>query len=85
MRRKVLVLGSGMMLATGMATPAAAAPLCAGTENTVVFCVDPTGGAPIVDCIYVGPPPCIPVSIPTPSFGCGGDIGQGLCASIRLT
>lgn len=59
------------------APPASANPVCVGTQSTVVQCVDPTGGEPIEDCIYVGPPPCIPVSVPTPHVYCiGGDIGQ---------
>jgi hypothetical protein len=64
--------------ATLAVTPAAsAAPLCVGTQSTFVQCVDPTGGRPIQDCIYVGPPPCIPVSVPTPYVYClGGDIGS---------
>lgn len=81
MRRKILTLGAGLMLAAGMAAPASADPLCGGTASTIVVCVDPTGGTPINDCVYVGPPPCVPVSIPTPSFGCGGAMGAKLCAS----
>lgn len=83
MRRKALTLCAGLLLAASIASPAAAQALCAGTANTAVVCVDPTGGTPIVDCIYVGPPPCVPVSVPTPSVGCGGDLVQKLCVVIR--
>lgn len=74
------------------ATPASAA--CVGTARTVVVCasvnggalptVDPTGGEPYEDCVYVGSK-CIAVVVPTPdvqpgsgqvlNLSCGGDIG----------
>lgn len=85
MLRKALTLGTGLVLAASLAGPAAAQTLCAGTENTAVVCVNPTGGTPIDDCIYLGTPPCTPVSIPTPTFGCSSDVIsiQRLCIAIR--
>ena len=83
MRRKALTLGAGLLLAATLAPPATAQTLCAGTANTAVVCVNPTGGAPIEDCIYIGTPPCTPVSVPTPSFGCGGALIERICVSIQ--
>ena len=75
-------LWAGCLIAAAslaVAPVASANPLCVGTQSTVVQCVDPTGGQPIEDCIYVGPPPCIPVSVPTPYVYCtGGNIGEDL-------
>lgn len=71
-RRAALVVGGLAVAATmAMAGPAAAQPLCFGPSSSYV-CVDPTGGDPIEECIYAGPPPCIPVSVPTPAVWCGG-------------
>jgi hypothetical protein len=79
MTRKLFSLGAGVVLAASLAAPASAQPLCVGTQETFVQCVDPTGGAPIEDCVYVGKPPCVPVSVPTPHFYCiGGDMGERL-------
>lgn len=57
----------------GVGAPASAAERCAGTERTVYLCVDPTGGNPIRDCVYLGEPPCTEVVVPTPSitYECG--------------
>lgn len=80
--RTAAKLGAGA-LALGslfVAAPAQASiPICAGTQATVVLCVDPTGGTLYSDCIYAGPPPCIWVTVPGPTIQCGGDIGQYLC------
>ena len=86
MRRRATLFGAGLMGAGSLflAAPAQAAiPVCAGTQTTVVICVDPTGGTLYSDCIYAGPPPCTYVTVPGPTVQCGGDIGQYLCASIR--
>ena len=64
----------------GVGTPASAAERCAGTQKTVYVCVDPTGGIPIEDCIYLGTEPCTPISVPTPSASCGGDLLPFRCA-----
>ena len=85
MRRRATLIGAGLMVAGSLffAAPASASiPVCVGTAATVVVCVDPTGGTLYEDCIYAGPPPCIPVSVPGPTIQCGGNIGQYLCASI---
>lgn len=91
---RLLAAAALAVAAFGTATPANAV-VCAGTQSTFIFCVDvntgglpsvdPTGGEPIEDCVYLGPPPCKPVSVPRPSvtpgsgnivyLGCGGDIG----------
>ena len=75
MGRRIFSIGAGLLLTAGLASPAAAAEVevCAGTQGQQYVCVDPTGGTPITDCVYLGPPPCIPVSVPTPSIRCGGD------------
>ena len=54
--------------------------MCAGTQATVVLCVDPTGGTLYEDCVYVVFPQCIVVTVPGPAVQCGGNIGQYLCA-----
>lgn len=83
MRRKALTLGASLVLTASLAAPAVAQTVCAGTANTAVVCANPTGGAPIEDCIYVGPPPCTPVSVPTPTVSCGGDLITRICLAIR--
>ena len=71
-RRSALVVAGLAVGATmAMAPPAAAQTLCFGPSSMYV-CVDPTGGDPIDECIYAGPPPCHPVSVPTPRIWCGG-------------
>lgn len=72
-----LVAGATLALS---APAQASIPICAGTQNTVVLCVDPTGGVLYEDCVYAGEPPCTPVSVPGPTIQCGGNIGQGLCS-----
>ncbi len=58
---------------------ASAQTVCVGTTATIYQCVDPTGGEPIEDCVYIVIPPCHPVSVPTPYVYCtGGKIGQQL-------
>ena len=66
------VVGAVAMLVM-TAGPAAAQPLCAGEETVFFVCVDPTGSSKTV-CIYAGPPPCTPVTIPIPTAWCGGDL-----------
>ena len=75
MKRKgtLLVLGLAASATVAMAQPAAAQPLCFGPSRTYV-CIDPTGGDPIQECIFAGPPPCHPVSVPTPVIWCGGNL-----------
>lgn len=87
MKRKATLIGGALLVGASMAAmPSASAqvPVCAGTDNTIVLCVDPTGGTPIGDCVYVGPPPCMPVSIPTPSITCGGRLGPACNFTIQL-
>ena len=73
MRRRAALVVAGLAVGAtmAMAPPAAAQMLCFGPSSAFV-CVDPTGGTPITECIYAGPPPCHPVSVPTPWWGCGG-------------
>lgn len=68
-----LVLGAASAVA--FASPAAATTVCAGTQNTAGVCVDVTKSTLYQDCVYVGPPPCIPVSVPGVAVGCWGWIG----------
>lgn len=87
MKKKASLTCGGVLVAASMAvmpSASAQAPVCAGTENTIVVCVDTTGGTPITDCVYVGPPPCMPVSIPTPSIDCAGRLGPVCDFSIQL-
>ena len=83
-RKKAILAGAGLMLAASVALagPAAAqVPVCAGTAGTVVLCIDPTGTTLVDDCVYVGPPPCMNVTVPGPTISCGGRYGTALCAS----
>lgn len=80
-RRAALLVASLAVGATvAIASPAAAQPLCFG-PSTAYVCVDPTGGNPINECIYAGPPPCHPVSVPTPDAWCGGRLAL-ICPAI---
>jgi hypothetical protein len=47
---------------------------CVGTQDLGFVCVDPTGRTLVDDCVYVVIPPCIPVVVPGPTFGCGGPL-----------
>jgi hypothetical protein len=87
------------------ANAASAATVCAGTAETFAACATPNPGAlpsvnptgsSISDCVYAGPPPCVPVSVPVPttspgtgfplSVRCGGPIVTSnvsrLCATL---
>ena len=81
MKRRAALLVTGLAAAATMVMvpPAAAQPLCFG-PSSAYLCVDPTGGDPIEECIYAGPPPCHPVSVPTPKLTCGGILTK-LCFS----
>ena len=79
-RASAFALGAGLLASGAAVTPAAAAPLCAGTQATVVLCVDPTGSVLYDDCIYLMGPPCHTATVPGPTIQCGGNIGQYLCA-----
>jgi hypothetical protein len=67
---------AGAAVASATASSAAIGPECFG-DSSIALCatvdpaglptVDPTGGDPVGDCIFVGPPPCTPVEVPTPS------------------
>lgn len=76
MRRKAVTFAAGLVMAAtvALAPPASAADgwTCVGTERLGFVCVDPTGGTLYEDCVYVGAPPCIPVTVPGPIYGCGG-------------
>ena len=71
--RKLRAVAAAVGAVTAILTagPAGAAPLCVGEHSLAVFCVDPEGSSKTV-CIYAGPPPCTPVTIPIPTSWCGG-------------
>ena len=71
MRLRAAAAVVGAVATIAMAGPAAAQPLCAGEASLLYVCVDPTGSSKTV-CIYAGPPPCTPVTIPIPTWWCGG-------------
>lgn len=79
LKRNLLGIGLAVTAAFGIASPASAQTLCFGPSTTYV-CTNPTGGTPINECIYAGPPPCYPVSVPTPVIWCGGNL---YCDTIR--
>jgi hypothetical protein len=78
-RTKIAVLLAAGAAAAGFAAaPAGAAvgPECFGDTHAALCVivdpsglptVNPTGGPGIHDCLFVGPPPCVPVNLPTPS------------------
>ncbi len=68
----------GAVATIAMAGSAAAQPLCVGEEAFYV-CVDPTGSSRTV-CIYAGPPPCTPVTIPIPTAWCEENLEKLDCA-----
>ena len=72
------LVGGGVVGATS--SDAAIGPECFGTSDAAVCVtvdpsalptVDPTGGPGIHQCVFVGPPPCMPVDVPTPSISPG--------------
>jgi hypothetical protein len=72
MRRKILSIGAGLMLAASFAAPSAASPVCAG-PTSIWVCVDPYSGPTTGPCIYVVVPRCLPVTVPSPTVTCGGE------------
>jgi hypothetical protein len=87
------VAGAGVVGAT--TSSAAIGPECFGDIHDAVCVivdpsglptVNPTGGAGIHDCVFVGPPPCMPVNIPTPSVtpGSGSYVAVVYCAGDQL-
>ncbi len=76
MRRKAMIFATGLMVAGSMAIATPAHANCVGTDRTIVVCVNPTGQTLYEDCVHVVVPPCVPVSVPGPTFSCGGDIGE---------
>lgn len=63
------------------------ATVCVTVDPSGLPTVDPTGGAGIHDCVYVGPPPCMPVNLPTPSVtpGSGSYVVLVQCGGDALT
>ena len=72
--RRITIFIAAIAATLGMATAAHANPTCVGTTGTAYVCVDPIGGTLYSDCVYVGQPPCIPVTVPGPIVTCGGRI-----------
>ena len=82
MRRKWTLLGAGLAVAGStfaVAPPALAA--CVGSTNTVILCVDPTGGTLYEDCVVILEPPCKPVVVPGPVVWCEPTNGPLYCDS----
>lgn len=71
MRFRAAAVAVGAVAAISFGGPAAAQPLCAGEDSIFYVCVNPTGDSHTV-CVYAGPPPCHPVTIPIPTWWCGG-------------
>jgi nitrate reductase cytochrome c-type subunit len=70
-----LALLGGVVASVGLATPAHAAT-CVGTQQTAGICVWLEKTTVYEDCVYVGQPPCIPVTVPGYDLECGGWIGD---------
>ena len=62
----------GAAASIAIAGPASAAPVCVGTQQTVGICASATKETVYEDCVYLGPPPCIPVSVTGYDVDCGG-------------
>lgn len=77
MRWRAAAAAVGVVAAIAMAGPAAAQPQCVGEDEVFFLCVDPTGSSHTI-CVYSGPPPCTPVTIPIPTAWCGGNL-TALC------
>ena len=82
------IVAGGVSAAT--TSGASIGPECFGDTNTnVCVTVDPSalppvapaGGPGIHDCIFVGPPPCVPVDLPTPSVS----PGSGSLVTVQCT
>lgn len=82
--RRIVVTIAAVAAMLGVSPAAHAAPVCVGTTGTAYVCVDPTGGTLYSDCIFVGPPPCMPVTVPGPSLTCGGQILDPILACPNL-
>ena len=78
MRRLTVRLAAvaGIVASIGMAGPATANPICVGTQQTAGLCFVITDKPTYEDCVYLGPPPCIPVSVPGKDVDCGGWVGD---------
>lgn len=74
MRLRAAAAAVGVVATIALAGPAAAQPLCVGEQGVFALCVDPTGSGRTV-CIYAGPPPCMQVTIPIPTWWCEGSLG----------
>jgi hypothetical protein len=74
MRKRLssLVLIGGVIASLSLAAPANAAPLCVGTQQTAGVCAWLEKTTVYQDCVYVGPPPCIPVNVPGYDLECAG-------------
>ncbi|HEX8002977.1 MAG TPA: hypothetical protein VF519_09820 [Mycobacteriales bacterium] len=82
------LLAAALAALACVAAPAAA-ELCAGTTQTYVVCahpenlsVDPDGGPPAGDCVYVNADACTPVFVPTPSAGATGPLVSTRCGTL---
>ena len=75
---KKLAMIVGAVASIGLAGPAGATtPVCVGTAQTAGVCAEVSrGGYTYQDCVYVGPPPCIPVNVPGVDVECGGWVGD---------
>lgn len=71
-RRRRLLAVALAAAAVSLPAAASAAPVCAGTTGTEYVCVDPVGQPLYSDCVYLGEPPCTPVTVPGPGVSCDG-------------
>lgn len=74
------MFAAGLMTAASVAVAgpavAATAPVCGGTDGTIVVCVEPFGYTYFRDCVYTGEPECEETSVMGPSFRCTGEYGS---------
>ena len=95
-RLAIATLGAvGASVVGATTSTAAVGPLCFGdVHQAVCVIVDPsglptvnaTGGPGVHDCVFVGPPPCVPVNIPTPSVtpGSGSYVAIVYCTGDQI-
>lgn len=82
-------LTAALVAAAVVPAAAAHARTCAGTAQTYLVCVlpenvsvDPDGGPPVGDCVYLNQPTCTPIFVPTPSVTTTGPLVTIQCGTL---
>jgi hypothetical protein len=70
--RPTTLLAAALGTTAALMQNASATPVCAGTTEIQMACVDPLSHTFYSDCVFVGPPPCTPVDVPGAVAWCAG-------------